>query len=262
MAEKAASNVETPARTLLVVVGVAVVCAMLVSLTAVNLRPRYTANLEAYRLGQLESILDALSQRGYPVAAQDIEARVVELASGRYSDKLKPATFDARKAAADPGTSVAIPPDRDVAALKRRAMHATVFLVRDAGRNVTLIILPVYGVGYQSTLRGFLALEGDTSKVLALRFYEQGDTPGLGARIQDPSWEAMWDAKRVYDDSGALRLGVARGPVPRGSEDAAYMVDGISGATRTSRGVHQLLRFWLGDFGFGPYLERVRQGKG
>ncbi len=136
------------------------------------------------------------------------------------------------------------------------------FLVRDAGRNVTLIILPVYGVGYQSTLRGFLALEGDTSKVLALRFYEQGDTPGLGARIQDPSWEAMWDAKRVYDDSGALRLGVARGPVPRGSEDAAYMVDGISGATRTSRGVHQLLRFWLGDFGFGPYLERVRQGKG
>ena len=88
MAEKAASNVETPARTLLVVVGVAVVCAMLVSLTAVNLRPRYTANLEAYRLGQLESILDALSQRGYPVAAQDIEARVVELASGRYSDKI------------------------------------------------------------------------------------------------------------------------------------------------------------------------------
>jgi Na+-transporting NADH:ubiquinone oxidoreductase subunit C len=40
------------------------------------------------------------------------------------------------------------------------------------------------------------------------------------------------------------------------------MVDGISGATRTSRGVHGLLRFWLGDFGFGPYLERVRRGEG
>lgn len=252
----------SPGRALLVLLGVAVVCALLVSLSAVTLRPRHVANLERYRLAHLESILTALSERGREISAGDIESRVVELASGRYSDRLDPMTFDASEAAADPSTSVEIPPERDIAGIKRRANHATVFLVRDAEGSVALLILPVYGSGYQSTLRGFLALGDGASEVVALRFYEQGDTPGVGARIQESEWEALWPGKRVYDKTGALRLGVARGEVPPGSPDARYMVDGISGATRTSRGVHELLRFWLGDLGFGPYLERVREGRG
>jgi Na(+)-translocating NADH:ubiquinone oxidoreductase C subunit len=82
-----------------------------------------------------------------------------------------------------------------------------VFLVRDANGGVALIILPVRGSGYQSPPHGFLALAGDTSTVVAPTFYEQGDTPGMGARIQDPSWKALWPGKQVYDDTGALRIG-------------------------------------------------------
>ena len=253
---------ENPIRALLMLLGVAVVCALLVSVSAVKLRPHHVANLEAHRLAQLDSIFGALSGTAHEVAAAGIESRVVELASGRYADKLDAATYDARKAATDPDASIAIPSDRDIAGIKRRARHATVFLVRDANGGVDLIILPVRGSGYQSPLYGFLALAGDTSTVVALKFYEQGDTPGMGARIQDPSWEALWPGKQVYDDTGALRIGVARGKVTPGSIDADHMVDGISGATRTSQGVHGLLRFWLGDFGFGPYLERVRRGEG
>jgi Na+-transporting NADH:ubiquinone oxidoreductase subunit C len=253
---------ENPARALLMLLGVAVVCALLVSVSAVKLRPYHVANLEAHRSAQLESIFGALSGTGREVAAKDIESRVVDLASGRYADKIDAATFDARKAATDPDASIAIPSDRDIAGIKRRASHATVFLARDADGGVELIILPVRGSGYQSPLYGFLALAGDTSTVVALTFYEQGDTPGMGARIQDPSWEALWPGKQVYDDTGVLRIGVARGKVTPGSMDADHLVDGISGATRTSQGVHGLLRFWLGDFGFGPYLERVRRGEG
>lgn len=260
MAENTIS--ESPIQALLMLLGVAVVCALLVSVSAVKLRPHYVANLEAHRLAQLESILGALSGTAHEVAAEDIESRVVELAGGRYSDKLDPATFDARKAATDPDGSIPIPSARDIADIKRRAKHATVFLIRDANGNVELIILPVRGSGYQSSLYGFLALAGDTSTVVALKFYEQGDTPGMGARIQDPSWEALWPGMQVYDDTGALRLGVVRSKVTPGSIDADHMVDGIAGATRTSQGVHGLLRFWLGDFGFGPYLERVRRGEG
>jgi len=253
---------ENPVQALAVVLGVAVVCAFLVSVSAVKLRPLYVANLEAHKLAQLESILGALSGTDYEVTAGDVESRVVELATGRYSDRLDPATFDARKAATDADASTAIPADRDLAGIQRRANHATVFVVRDADAKVELVILPVHGSGYQSSLFGYLALDGDTSTVVALKFYEQGDTPGMGARIQSPPWEALWPGKRVYDDDGALRIGVARGRVSPGSEDARYMVDGISGATRTSQGVHGLLRFWLGDLGFGPYLERLRRGEG
>ena len=44
-------------------------------------------------------------------------------------------------------------------------------------------------------------------------------------------------------------------------EEDPYRVDGLAGATITSRGVTNLLHFWLGENGFGPYLERLRLGK-
>jgi Na+-transporting NADH:ubiquinone oxidoreductase subunit C len=195
MAESTLS--ENPIQALLTVLGVAVVCALLVSVSAVKLRPHYVANLEAHRLAQLESILSALSGTVHEVAAENIESRLVELTSGRYSDKFDPATFDARKAATDPGGSTPIPPDHDIAGIQRREKHATVFLVRDADGGVALIILPVRGSGYQSSLYGFLALAGDTSTVVALKFYEQGDTlsglalPGAGLH-RAPWMQSIW----------------------------------------------------------------------
>ena len=45
----------------------------------------------------------------------------------------------------------------------------------------------------------------------------------------------------------------AAGPV---AEDP-HRVDGLSGATMTSRGVTNLLRFWLDENGFGPFLQRL-----
>ena len=41
-----------------------------------------------------------------------------------------------------------------------------------------------------------------------------------------------------------------------------YHVDGLSGSTLTSNGVTHLVRFWLGDHGFGPYLARYRTDRG
>jgi Na+-transporting NADH:ubiquinone oxidoreductase subunit C len=262
MVDPATVRTDSAARALMTAVGVAMVCALVVSFVAVTLRPYYLANLEADRNLQLESILNALSQTAGDIDPGDVEARVVELDSGLYSRTLDPLTYDARKAATDPTASTLIPPQFDLAGIKHRPDHAVVFIMRNRDGTIRILILPVYGVGYQSTLYGYLALAADTNTVLALRFYEQNDTPGIGARIQDPAWEALWSGKRVFDDAGGLRIGVARGRVTGGSTDFDYMVDAVSGATRTSLGVHGLLRFWLGDFGFGPYLARVREGGG
>lgn len=254
---------ESALKALLTVLGVAVICASLVSITAVTLRPYYKiAKFEAERRSAFESILGALSGQLGAVAFEHVDTRVVELDSGRYTDTVDPATYDSRRAAADPKHSIAIPREMDLARIKRRANHAIVYIVRGEDKSAQAFILPIHGSGYQSELYGFLVLAGDTNKVLALKFYEQGDTPGIGERIQDPDWEALWSGKRVFDDVGVLRIGVARGQVPPGSADAEYLVDGISGATRTSRGVSRTVRFWLGDQGFGPFLERVRRGEG
>jgi Na+-transporting NADH:ubiquinone oxidoreductase subunit C len=53
-----------------------------------------------------------------------------------------------------------------------------------------------------------------------------------------------------------VQLRVVKGPAQQGSR---YQVDGISGATLTSNGVTNLIRYWLGEQGFGPYLTKLRE---
>jgi Na+-transporting NADH:ubiquinone oxidoreductase subunit C len=249
---------ESPVKALQTALTIAVFCALLVSFTAVSLRPYYLANLEAERMDRLASILEALDGVTGGMRPEDIEARAVNLDSGRYAANIDPSTYDARQAVNDPGKNFEIPPQHDVAGIKRRADHAVVYLIRDTQGKIDALILPVRGVGYQSALYGYLALGADTNEILGLKFYQQGETPGLGNRIQDPSWEALWPGNRAFDDDGRVSIHVGRGePGLNGDR-----IDAISGATRTSTGVDRLLHFWLGDFGFGPYLDRVRSGEG
>jgi Na+-transporting NADH:ubiquinone oxidoreductase subunit C len=51
---------------------------------------------------------------------------------------------------------------------------------------------------------------------------------------------------------------VIKGVVSEGTENAQYKIDGLSGATITSNGVEQLVRYWVGPDAFGPFLEKLR----
>ncbi|MDH3634977.1 MAG: NADH:ubiquinone reductase (Na(+)-transporting) subunit C [Gammaproteobacteria bacterium] len=250
---------DSTTRALAMAITVAFICGLLVSVVAVSLRPIYKANIEAERIAQLELVLGALSDIGRVLTIDNLEARIVDLESGEFDDSIDVATFDAERAAAKPATSATIPADLDLAGLKRRALHAPVYLVRDASEQIDLVILPVSGRGYQSTLRAWLVLDGDTQTVRALKFYQHGETPGVGARIEEPEWEAQWRDLRAFDDAGVLRIGVRSQAGGAYSDDAEYQVDGISGATRTTQGVDGMLRFWLGEFGFATFLQRIRE---
>ncbi len=65
-----------------------------------------------------------------------------------------------------------------------------------------LLVLPMHGVGYQSTITAMLALEADLTTIAALAIIGQGETPGLGARIEDPDWPALWPGKQIADADG------------------------------------------------------------
>ncbi len=248
---------DSPVKAVLVTLAVCLVGSALVAGSAVLLRPLQIANKEAEqgaRLAQIMALLpDAKGGR--------VEARVVDFATGWFDPAVDPDTYDQRRAARDPATSIAIPPARDIAQLKRRARHAVVHLVRRGGR-LDLVILPVHGQGFGSTIYGYLGLAGDLRTVVGLSFHEHGETPGLGALIDEASWRRQWRGKRVWDEKGAPALGVAKGPVEPGAPDAAHLVDGLTGATWTSRGVTNPLRFWLGPDGFGPFLDRMRRQRG
>ncbi len=57
------------------------------------------------------------------------------------------------------------------------------------------------------------------------------------------------------------KIEVIKGSVDPGSANAEFQVDGLSGATLTSRGVSHTLEFWLGQDGYGPFLETLRGGE-
>lgn len=134
--------------------------------------------------------------------------------------------------------------------------------MKDAQGQLQKIILPVHGYGLWSTLYGFLALKGDANTVIGLGFYEHAETPGLGGEVDNPQWKAKWSGKQVFDAQGKIAIRVTKAAAPEGDPKAIHDVDALSGATLTSNGVNNLVHFWLGDDGFGPYLQKVRNGGG
>lgn len=248
---------EDPVKILGVAAAVAVVCALVVSTAAVTLKPRQEAHLQAERDARMAAMLDTLPGMADILrdsGADSLETRLVDLATGAYADAPDPASYDMQAAAADPATAVPIPSETDVATLRQRAPFAPVHILQSGGQ-VRLVILPVQGQGYQSTIRALLALNADLETVAALTITEQGETPGLGARIEEPDWQAQWPGVRITNDAGEIAVSVVKGGATE-----PYEVDGISGATRTSNGVGTMLQYWLGPHGYGPFLDRLREG--
>lgn len=193
-----------------------------------------------------------------------------DLETGNYVDNIDANAYDQRKAAKNPAQSVAIAKEQDIAHIRTKAKLAKVFLVKD-GANIKSIILPVSGYGLWSTLYGFLSLDPDGQTVQSINFYDQAETPGLGGEVVNPKWRALWKGKKVYAeteqhafDKGAVAeaelgepaLHLIKGVVDASKPEAAYEVDGLAGATLTSRGVTNLVRYWMSDEGFAKYLEK------
>lgn len=255
---------ESTGKTLLVALAVALVCASLVSGAAIQLADRQQANRD--RDLRTNVLLAAgLYDPDVPVEEvfERIELRIVDLATGGYrtSEEIGTGTYDQREAVADLELSVKVPRDEDIAGLGRREKYSYVGSLRD-GERLDLLIFPVRGQGLWSTMYGFLALDGDLTTVRGLAFYEHGETAGLGSEINNPRWRALWPGKKIYDETGAVRIRVVKGAVDTGAGDAEYSVDGISGATITVDGVTHLLHYWFGDSGFKPYLDRLAKEEG
>ena len=250
---------DSPRKTLIVAVALCLVCSVVVSSAAVLLRPLQFENAALDRKRNIVEVAGLLGSDGnVREAFQRVEPRVVDLESGQFAEDIDPLKYDQRKAAKDPTRSTALSKDEDIASIGRRARYATVYFVRE-GDAISQVILPVHGYGLWSTLYGFLALEGDFRTVSGLKFYEHAETPGLGGEVDNPSWREKWDGKVAFDENGNAVIEVIKGSVDQSRPGAKHRIDGLAGATLTTRGVDNLVKFWLGENGFGPFLQRMRE---
>jgi len=255
------SSNDSIGKTLTVALLLCIVCSVIVSTAAVVLKPAQEFN---QALDRKRNILAAAGMLDDSKTVEEqferVTTRVVDLRTGKFTDAVEPDSYEQLKAARDPARSSELGPKEDIADISRREHFAEVYLVEDDRGNVDKIILPVRGYGLWGTLYGFIALEGNAQMVAGLGFYEHKETPGLGGEVDNPRWKDQWPGKQVYRD-GEVALEVIKGTVETGAPGAEYKVDGLAGATLTTRGVSNLLQFWLGDNGFAPFIENLRAGE-
>lgn len=237
-----------------------VCCSVLVSAAAVGLRAKQEDNKELF---QQKNILvaagfiedgESVSRKKVDELFQKIETIVVNLETGERTDDVDIDSYNQKEAARDP--EMAEEAD-GLDGIAMRERYSLVYLVRDK-QGISKIILPVYGKGLWSTLYGYLAIEGDRNTIAGLTFYEHKETPGLGGEVDNPSWKAQWRGKKITDPgSDEILLQVIKGKVDSSDPNSEHKVDGLSGATITSRGVSNLIQYWLSDEGFGKFLDQL-----
>ena len=251
------SNNESVQKTITVALVLCLVCAVVVSSAAVILRPAQAVNEKAnmqMNILQAAGLYDP--QQSIQEQFQIVTTRLVNLETGEFVEGMDAERYNQRKASKDPSMNRVLSGEEDIASIKRQAKIAKIYLVEN-GDQIEKIILPIHGYGLWSTLYGFMALEGDGNTVAGLGFYEHAETPGLGGEVDNPNWKAQWTGKQVYNGE-AVALRLVKGGADRSD---SYGVDALSGATLTSRGVDNLLKFWMSDSGFKPFLDNLKQGR-
>lgn len=258
------ANKDSVKGTLIVALVLCIVCSVIVSTAAVMLKPMQQANaaLDLKRNVLMAGGLidpDQAGKAAVEEAFANVTIKYVDLRTGKFTDE-EPAGGSGRAAAKIPSASDKLTPEQDVAKIMRREHVKEVFLVEEDG-ELKKIILPVRGYGLWGQLYGFLALQDDLNTVAGLGFYEHKETPGLGGEVDNPNWKAIWEGKKAYAEDGDVALSVIKGSVDQNTPNAEYKVDGLSGATLTSKGVDNLVEFWLGSEGYGPFLKNLKAGE-
>jgi len=228
-----------------------IACAIIVSVTAVSVRPEQNLNIEN------EKKVKILAAAGIQTDKVDeeflrIKTVFVDFETGKLVT-IDPA-YDHIKAASNPDQSTVIPKADDIAVLKRRENVGTIYVWVDEKNAIEKLVLPIRGYGLWGTLYGYLSLDSDLNTVRGIEYYDHKETPGLGGEVDNPNWKSDWYGKRIYNENGSVALYVTKG-----ASSTDYEIDGISGATLTTNGVSNMIKYWLGDNGYGPIIKNLNE---
>jgi len=258
-------------RTFKVAVTLSLICSVAL---AVGLKSIQEEQKEAFRQQSILSAAGLWTEGGDPgqlfkdnnVAAVGINLEEDKQEIGDLSE----AKFDMAKSLQNPDLNRSIAAADDIAGLKKIEKYSIVYEVKD-GETIKTLVLPIRGKGLWSTLYGFIALDlsnianGPAAiKVAGLTYYKHGETPGLGGEVDNKLWKDKWrphpevegQKKRAvypFDENWNVVVEVSK------NATTVHQVDAISGATLTSNGVTNMLQFWLGKNGFGPFMKNMAE---
>ena len=128
-------------------------------------------------------------------------------------------------------------------------------------------VIPVNGFGLWDAIYGYLAIEPDGDDIIGITWYDQKETPGLGANISEAYWQNLFPGKKIFQESSSgttdyktapLGITVVKGLVREvygDSPKAKSAVDGMAGATLTGNGVTDAYKAVLSPY--RPFLIKI-----
>ena len=200
-----------------------VIVATLLAVAALALKPFQDANALNEKKDQ---IVQALTGEDDAVYEDEIQAAYVLVIS-------------------EDGKSYELKEDKD-AAFEALADIKETF---ESGNNLPLfrskegdVVIPLYGAGLWGPIWGYIALDDDKNTVKGIVLAHKGETPGLGAEITTEKHQDMYEGKKVFNSAGELvGITLVKGGADSASPTFDNEVDAISGGTKTSEGVSDMI---------------------
>lgn len=270
---------DSPINTLVIAGCLCLVCALVVSSAASALKSIQEANVLLDRKKNLLEVVSFPAERLQDTDAinaafkENFDVQIVNLDTGEYGESAADEAYEAvtefgknveREGFALSYSPVAIAKtksdivadelskEEDIAGIKYREKFSQVYIYKGDDGQPQTYVFPVRGYGLWSMMEGFLAVEPDFQTVEGLVFVEHKETPGLGGEIKSPGFLNQWPGKQLYADEGDVQIRVIK------SADDNHSIDALSGATITSNGVTNAMKYWMGPNGFKNYIDRKK----
>jgi electron transport complex protein RnfG len=170
----------------------------------------------------------------YEATKPIIRANRIEARQQAIFDVLEGATESLTFRLADDGSFVAAGPED--------AAGELAFAGFDASGALVGVAVEAAGMGYQDVVRVLYGVSLEREAVIGVRVLESRETPGLGDRVEtDERWLANFVALDASVTEGGDALRNAIEFVKEGEKDAAWQIEGITGATITSRAIARMV---------------------
>lgn len=207
-----------------------IVVAAALAFTATSLKPLQADNVRKEKMQNILSTIGVDVSRDEAAKSFDqfVKERLALNADGTVNESVDAFKVDLMKETKKPSEQQAYP----------------IYIAEKEGK--TFYVVPLFGAGLWKEIWGYVALDSDKNTIIGASFDHAGETPGLGAEINQSWYEDQYIGKTIFDESNNfVSVKAVKGGAKPGD---MHGVDAISGGTITSDGVSAMLEERLKNY--------------